>query len=79
MAEKKNRIKDKLLLETLDKQHLWHPFTQMKDYCQLAPLIIERGSGSYLYNVDGKRYIDGVSSLWVTIHGHRKKQIDFRY
>ena len=76
MAEKKNRIKDKLLLETLDKQHLWHPFTQMKDYCQLTPLIIERGSGSYLYDIDGKRYIDGVSSLWVTIHGHRKKQID---
>ena len=76
MAEKKNRIKDKLLLETLDKQHLWHPFTQMKDYCQLAPLIIERGSGSYLYDIEGKRYIDGVSSLWVTIHGHRKKQID---
>ena len=76
MAEKKNRINDKLLLEALDKQHLWHPFTQMKDYCQLAPLIIERGSGSYLYDIEGKRYIDGVSSLWVTIHGHRKKQID---
>ena len=76
MAEKNNRIKDKLLLEALDKQHLWHPFTQMKDYCQLAPLIIERGSGSYLYDIEGKRYIDGVSSLWVTIHGHRKKQID---
>ena len=76
MAVKKNSTKEKRLLEALDKQHLWHPFTQMKDYCQLTPLIIERGSGSYLYDIEGKRYIDGVSSLWVTVHGHRKKQID---
>jgi len=65
-----------LLLEALDKQYLWHPFTQMQEYRQLTPLIIERGSGSYLYDIEGNRYIDGVSSLWVTIHGHRKKQID---
>jgi len=76
MAEKKNSIKEKLLLEALDKQYLWHPFTQMQEYRQLTPLIIERGSGSYLYDIEGNRYIDGVSSLWVTIHGHRKKQID---
>jgi adenosylmethionine-8-amino-7-oxononanoate aminotransferase len=76
MADKKNSIKEKLLLEALDKQYLWHPFTQMQDYRQSTPLIIERGSGSYLYDIEGNRYIDGVSSLWVTIHGHRKKQID---
>jgi adenosylmethionine-8-amino-7-oxononanoate aminotransferase len=76
MADKKNSIKEKLLLEALDKQYLWHPFTQMQEYRQLTPLIIERGSGSYLYDIEGNRYIDGVSSLWVTIHGHRKKQID---
>ena len=76
MADKRNSIKEKLLLEALDKQYLWHPFTQMQEYRQLTPLIIERGSGSYLYDIEGNRYIDGVSSLWVTIHGHRKKQID---
>ena len=76
MADKNNSIKEKLLLEALDKQYLWHPFTQMQEYRQLTPLIIERGSGSYLYDIEGTRYIDGVSSLWVTIHGHRKKQID---
>jgi adenosylmethionine-8-amino-7-oxononanoate aminotransferase len=76
MAAKKSHTKEKALLEALDKQHLWHPFTQMKDYAQLTPLIIERGKGSYLYDIEGNRYLDGVSSLWVTIHGHRKKQLD---
>ena len=76
MAVKKKRLKEKVLLEALDKQHVWHPFTQMSDYCQLTPLIIERGKGSYLYDIEGRRYLDGVSSLWVTVHGHRKKQID---
>jgi len=37
----------------------------MRDYCQLTPLIIERGKGSYLYDIEGRRYLDGVSSLWV--------------
>jgi adenosylmethionine-8-amino-7-oxononanoate transaminase len=40
------------------------------------PLVIARGRGNYLYDIDGKKYFDGVSSLWVTVHGHRKKEID---
>lgn len=68
----------------LDKKYVWHPFTQMKDWVKEDPLVIERGEGSYLIDTDGKRYIDGVSSLWVNVHGHRnpvldnaiKKQID---
>lgn len=63
-------------LQRTDTTSLWHPFTQMQDYGQAEPLIIERGRGSYLYDSEGKRYLDGVSSLWVTVHGHRKKQID---
>jgi len=59
-----------------DKRFVWHPFTQMKDWESEEPLIIERGKGSYLYDIEGKRYIDGVSSLWVNVHGHRKKEID---
>jgi adenosylmethionine-8-amino-7-oxononanoate transaminase/dethiobiotin synthase len=63
-------------LAELDRQHVWHPFTQMKDWLADDPLIIERGEGSYLIDTDGKRYLDGVSSLWVNVHGHRKKEID---
>jgi len=63
-------------LERLDKQYIWHPFTQMRDWERESPVIIERGKGSMLEDIHGKRYIDGVSSLWVTVHGHRKKEID---
>ena len=63
-------------LEDLDRHLIWHPFTQMKDYMKEVPLIIERGEGSYLIDIFGKRYLDGVSSLWVTVHGHRKREID---
>ncbi len=63
-------------LETWDKQYLWHPFTQMQDYIKETPLIIEEGSGVLLKDVDGKEYIDGISSMWCNLHGHRKKEID---
>lgn len=61
-------------LKRLDGAHVWHPFTQMKGWED--PLIIERGEGNYIIDIDGRRYLDGVSSLWVNIHGHRKKEID---
>ena len=63
-------------LEDLDRHLIWHPFTQMKDYVKEVPLIVERGEGSYLMDIYGKKYLDGVSSLWVSLHGHRKKEID---
>ncbi len=63
-------------LEQWDKQYLWHPFTQMKDYCDEKPLIIEKGEGSFLIDVYGNKYLDGVSSLWVTIHGHGREEIN---
>ncbi|MBI5468216.1 MAG: adenosylmethionine--8-amino-7-oxononanoate transaminase [Deltaproteobacteria bacterium] len=63
-------------LISLDKKYLWHPFTQMKEWEESTPLVIERGKGNYLIDTDGRRYLDGVSSLWVTVHGHRKKEID---
>ncbi len=63
-------------LEELDKQYLWHPFTQMQDWQKEPQVIIERGKGSWLVDTTGKKYLDGVSSLWVTVHGHRKKEID---
>ncbi|MBT4092689.1 MAG: adenosylmethionine--8-amino-7-oxononanoate transaminase [Nitrospinaceae bacterium] len=60
-----------------DHRHLWHPFTPMDEWeREDPPLIIERGEGAYLIDVEGKRYLDGVSSLWVNIHGHRRAEID---
>jgi adenosylmethionine-8-amino-7-oxononanoate aminotransferase len=59
-----------------DKKYVWHPFTQMKDWAAGEPLVIERGEGSYLIDTQGRRYLDGVSSLWVNVHGHRKKELD---
>ncbi len=63
-------------LAASDKQHFWHPFTQMKDWLDEQPLIIERGQGAKLYDLEGNEYIDGVASLWCNIHGHRKREID---
>ena len=60
-------------LERIDRQALWHAFTQMADY---EPLIIERAEGCTLYDIDGRAYLDGVSSLWCNIHGHRHPKLD---
>ncbi|MDH4203189.1 MAG: adenosylmethionine--8-amino-7-oxononanoate transaminase [Phycisphaerae bacterium] len=60
----------------LDKRYLWHPFTQMADWLSCTPVVIESGEGFYLIDTDGNRYIDGVSSLWCNVHGHRVKKID---
>ncbi|HZS01970.1 MAG TPA: aspartate aminotransferase family protein [Chloroflexota bacterium] len=48
----------------------------MAEYTAEEPLIVAAGEGSYLFDVDGRRYLDGVSSLWVTVHGHRKPELD---
>lgn len=62
--------------EKLDKKYLWHPFTQMKEWTKETPLIITEGRGSFLKDIFGRWYLDGVSSVWVTVHGHRKEEID---
>ncbi|MGH7819408.1 MAG: aminotransferase class III-fold pyridoxal phosphate-dependent enzyme, partial [Candidatus Binatia bacterium] len=59
-----------------DHRHLWHPFTQMQEWLAHDPLVIEKGDGNELVDVDGRRYLDGVSSLWCNVHGHRKREID---
>jgi len=58
-----------------DKHHIWHPFTQMQVWQERDPIIIERAEGSYLIDIHGKRYLDGVSSLWVTVHGHNHPHV----
>ncbi|OLS35341.1 L-lysine--8-amino-7-oxononanoate transaminase [Alkalihalophilus pseudofirmus] len=57
------------------KDLLWLPFTQMKDY-EEDPIVIEHGEGVRLYDTEGKSYYDGYSSLWLNVHGHKKKELD---
>jgi adenosylmethionine-8-amino-7-oxononanoate aminotransferase len=58
-----------------DHAYLWHPFTQHDEWTGYAPLVIDRAEGFYLVDVDGKRYLDGVSSLWCNVHGHGHARI----
>jgi adenosylmethionine-8-amino-7-oxononanoate aminotransferase len=63
-------------LREADRKHVWHPFTQQQGWAGEDAPIIERAEGTDLFDVDGNRYIDGVSSLWCTVHGHRHPEID---
>jgi adenosylmethionine-8-amino-7-oxononanoate aminotransferase len=60
----------------LDHAHLWHPFTQMQEWLSAEPLVIGAAEGNYLLDLEGRRYLDGVSSLWCNVHGHRHPAID---
>ncbi|HEY7256907.1 MAG TPA: adenosylmethionine--8-amino-7-oxononanoate transaminase [Solirubrobacterales bacterium] len=60
----------------LDRDHLWHPFTQQQNWCEEEPLVIARAKGWHLIDTEGRHYIDGVSSLWCNVHGHRHPVID---
>ncbi len=63
-------------LASWDHAYLWHPFTQMREWLAEDPLIIAAGEGPYLIDTAGKRYLDGVSSLWCNVHGHRHPELD---
>ena len=65
-----------LRLEETDKKYIWHPFTQMKDWLEEKPIIITEGRDCFVKDTFGRWYLDGVSSLWVNIHGHRRREID---
>jgi adenosylmethionine---8-amino-7-oxononanoate aminotransferase len=70
---------DPALLDALDqddRELLWKPFTQMRAYEQASPMVMERGEGNWLQDIRGNAYLDGVSSLWVNLHGHRRPEID---
>lgn len=73
---KKSIVGGRPQLAAWDKKYVWHPFTQMKDWAEQEPLVIDRAEGNYLIDTNGRKYLDGVSSLWVNVHGHRKKEID---
>jgi len=63
-------------LQAKDKKYLWHPFTQMQDWEREDILVIRKGDGVYLEDTRGRRYLDGVSSLWCNVHGHRVPALD---
>lgn len=63
-------------LEEDDHRYLWHPFTQMQEWMKETPLIIQKGKGVYLWDLSNKKYLDGTSSIWVNLHGHRQNEID---
>src|SRR4051812_20048704 len=63
-------------LAALDRDVLWHPFTQMQGWQEEPPILIYGAQGTTLFDTEGRRYIDGVSSLWCNVHGHGHPHID---
>ncbi len=58
-----------------DRRYLWHPFTQTTEWLEHDPLIIERAEGFHLIDTEGRRFLDGVSSIWCNVHGHGHPKI----
>jgi len=75
-AEENAEKMDTKNLQKLDRQYLWHPFTHMRQWIADDPLVITDAEGVYLIDSNGNRYLDGVSSLWCNVHGHRVPEID---
>ena len=67
---------ENISLEEKDLKYIWHPCSQMKDYENLPPIIIEKGKGIYLYDIYGKEYIDIISSWWSNLLGHSNEKIN---
>ena len=75
MTDEARRARHQRLAEA-DHRHLWHPFTQMEGWLAEDPLIVDGAEGVYLVDTLGNRYLDGVSSLWCNVHGHRVPELD---
>jgi len=74
MAEKVDQSVKQLQKDA--RAYIWHPFTQMQEWEQATPLLINRGKGTLVYDIDGNAFLDGTSSIWVNLHGHRHPTID---
>jgi adenosylmethionine-8-amino-7-oxononanoate aminotransferase len=59
-----------------DQAHCWHPFTRQAEWCREEPVMLIRGEGAWLWDARGNRYLDGNSSIWTNIHGHRHPRIN---
>ncbi len=62
-------------LEIYAKKHSWNHMTQMKEYLE-HPVIIEKGEGSWLYDIHGNKYLDGNASMWTNVHGHNNADLN---
>ena len=60
----------------LDRKFVWHPFTQMRDWLALEPIVIASGKGALLRDVKGREYLDANSSIWTNLHGHNHPKIN---
>ncbi|WP_298435330.1 adenosylmethionine--8-amino-7-oxononanoate transaminase [Geobacter sp.] len=67
---------DTKTLREYDRNYVWHPFTQMKEWERDEPVVIVRGEGAYLIDSDGNRYLDGVAAIWTNVHGHCRREIN---
>ncbi|MEI7816470.1 MAG: adenosylmethionine--8-amino-7-oxononanoate transaminase [Desulfuromonadales bacterium] len=63
-------------LRLWDKRHVWHPFTQMQEWERDEQIVIEKGEGCWLIDTEGKRYLDGVASMWTNVHGHCRRELN---
>jgi len=63
-------------LAQLDHAHVWHPFTQMRDWLRREPIVIVGGQGAVLRDVKGREFFDANSSIWTNLHGHRHPKIN---
>jgi len=63
-------------LAQLDHAHVWHPFTQMRDWLKREPIVITSGKGAVLRDVHGKEYLDANSSIWTNLHGHQHPKLN---
>ena len=63
-------------LAQLDHDHVWHPFTQMRDWLRHEPIVLTSGKGAMLHDVHGREYLDANSSIWTNLHGHNHPRIN---
>ena len=63
-------------LAKLDHAHVWHPFTQMRDWLKHEPIVITSGKGTVLRDANGREYLDANSSIWTNLHGHQHPKIN---
>jgi adenosylmethionine-8-amino-7-oxononanoate aminotransferase len=63
-------------LAELDHRYVWHPFTQMRDWLKREPIVLVKGKGAVLQDMNGKEYLDANSSIWTNLHGHQHPKIN---
>lgn len=63
-------------LDAADRRHAWHPFTQMREYLDNPRVHVARGAGCWLWDTEGRRYLDGNASVWTNVHGHNDPDLN---